>query len=198
MKPAPEGSHASLPGPRLLRIALACRAGKSSGNVPAQSPTQFGLIARLGENQTSMKRGTEIPFLLIVALGVLVGGCVVAESKAKRAPTVMIAVNIAGGGRPSPEQAAQVQRSLANRMAEAGLQFARSADQADYILTATLTLDPVDPKQGRLNISRLEPVRSPRSSSDSIPSEVKEAQEKIRQLESWSFSQSVPSQLNDR
>jgi hypothetical protein len=136
-----------------------------------------------------MKRKIEIPIpLLIVALGVLVGGCVVAESTAKRAPTVMIAVHMAGGGRPSPEQAAQVQRSLADRMAEAGLQFARSADQADYILTATLTLDPADPKQGRLNISRLEPVRSPRSSSDPIPSEVKEAQEKLRQLEAWSYS----------
>jgi hypothetical protein len=129
---------------------------------------------------------------------VLVGGCAIAEPAPKGAPTVFVALHIAGGGRPSSVQAAQVQQSLAAPMAQDGLQFARSADQADYILTVTLTLDPVDPNRGHLNITRIDPVRRARGNSDSMPSEVKEAQEKIRQLERWALSQDAPPRLNDR
>jgi hypothetical protein len=137
-------------------------------------------------------------FSLALVLGMLVGGCSTAESSARNVPTVMIALNIAGGGRPSPEQAALVQQSLAGAMAKAGLQFARSADDADYIVTATLTPDPVNPKQGHIKISRIEPARRVESeqpnalrasrSADAMTSEAKAQQERLRQLEAWSQS----------
>ena len=133
---------------------------------------------------------------LAVVLGMFAGGCSTVDSSANNVPRVAIALNIAGGGSPSPQQAAEVQQSLAGAMAKAGLQFARSADQADYIVTATLTLDPVDPREGHLKIGRIEPaprgerdrpnaLRASRS-ADAMTGEIKALQENLRQFDAWS------------
>jgi hypothetical protein len=147
------------------------------------------------------KMRSTVVFVAVV-LGMLVGGCSTAQSPARNAPTVMIALSIAGGGRPSPEQAAHVQQSLGGAVAKAGLQFARSVDDADYIVTAMLTPDPVDPQRGQLKIVRIEPARRAdpdqpnalraSASAGAMASEAMAQQQKLRELEAWSQSMSAP------
>lgn len=72
----------------------------------------------------------------------------------------MLVLRVPGGGRPTPQQVAAAHRALADTMQQGGYVFARRLEQADYLLTATLTPDPVNPDGGRLSIDRMERIRS--------------------------------------
>jgi len=116
----------------------------------------------------------------------LFGGCVAPEPTSGGAPSVLVALDLPGGRKPTPHQIEKVHEAIAPVMMQAGLQLAESLERADYILYATFTPDPVDPNGGRLSLHGLEPARGRRSTGSNPPAaQLREMQDRVQNLERW-------------
>lgn len=98
---------------------------------------------------------------------VLLGGCAAPPPVAQNGRALMLVLRVPGGGRPTPQQVAVAHRALAETMERGGFVFAQRLEQADYLLTATLIPDPVDPNGGRLSIDRMERAQRSQASQRS-------------------------------
>jgi hypothetical protein len=129
---------------------------------------------------------------LLGVIALMVGGCVQGETKATRAPRVLLLLQIPGGGAPTPRQAAQIQHALAPVIADAGFQLAERVDLADYLLTATFAPDPVDPEAGRLTLRSFEPARGNHAeNSNPAAGTLREMQTRVENLERWALRSQI-------
>ena len=135
-----------------------------------------------------LMRNAHVLALTLIFVAGLVSGCANRAPSARRAPTIMIAVRLAGGGAPSPEQAAAVQQAMAPAADKAGLQFASSLETADFLVTVSFLPDPQDPTKGEIKVNRIE--RTPGNLGyDGRGPDPKQA---LRELEQWGQSRSAP------
>jgi hypothetical protein len=116
-------------------------------------------------------------------------GCATLGQKSDGRPAILIALQLAGGGAPSAQQAATVYRMLGDAVGHAGLRFADSREGADYVVTATFTPDPVDPNRGHLTVRGVERVQRPGVDLQAMNSSV---QNSLSQLEAWARRHEAP------
>ncbi len=137
-----------------------------------------------------MNAGRKILFLSLTGFAVLLSAaCTTSAPVAKGLPTVLIALQIPGGGRPTPQQIATVDQMLAGFMDDKGLQLADSAEKADFILSATFTPDPVDPSRGHLTVHNLEAAPNTKIDFGEMRSRIESA---AGDLQAWGMSHSAP------
>jgi hypothetical protein len=102
-------------------------------------------------------------------------------------PSVLFAVRVATGGMPTPQQAEAVQRAMTPAVLRAGLQLASSLESADFVLTVTITPDPVNPGKGHIAVNGIERQIRSQGSKD-----LDAAWQRARELEQWGLSRSSP------
>jgi hypothetical protein len=126
--------------------------------------------------------------LILLAAAAWVSGCATGKPASKSKPAIMIAVRLAGGGMPSPRQAAAVQQAMAPAADRAGLQFASSLDTADFLVTVSFIPDPEDPAKGEIKVNRVE--RTPKNLGGGSGGD--DPKQAIRALEQWGEKMSAP------
>jgi hypothetical protein len=127
---------------------------------------------------------------ILIALVSLLSGCSTPASTASNAPTLLVVLRVAGGGAPTSAQAAKVHQAIAPAMAHAGLQLAKSLDEADYILTATFKPDAENPDGGTFAVNRIE--RHQRKDTGASREQLQEAQQRLSSLDAWAAAHSAP------
>ena len=125
--------------------------------------------------------------LSVLFLSLWMVGCTTTASVASSAPTtIALVIRMAGGEAPSTHQAALVQKAIGPALTKAGLKLSPSLDDADYVITVTLSPDSSDPAKGHMAISGVqENVKKPKNA-------LADAQASITELARWGESRSAP------
>lgn len=125
-------------------------------------------------------------------LALLLGGCATETAPPNPAPRVLLVLQIAGGGAPTPQQAAQVQQAIRPILTQVGFQLAERVGLADYVLSATFAPDPVDPAAGRLTLRSFEPARRDRGDrANPAAGTLREMQSRVENLERWALRSQI-------
>ena len=84
------------------------------------------------------------------------------------------------------QQAALVQKAIGPALAKAGLELSPRLDDADYVITVTITPDPADPAKAHMAVSGVqENLKKPRNS-------LADARAAIAELGRWGENRSAP------
>jgi hypothetical protein len=130
---------------------------------------------------------------LLSGAALLLGGCASTTptpTSVPGAPTLGIAVQVAGGARPTPQQIAMIYQVLSHDPALANYRFVQRTADAAFVLVAVFTPDALDPNQGNIAVKEITPAnqvptdRGMRSPTEMISS----AQDSQQQLEAWARS----------
>lgn len=125
---------------------------------------------------------------LLTLLTIFAGGCAHQGNHAKDRPSVLLALRVAGGGGPpTQQQVSRIHHALESQVAQAGLRFAETIEEADFVLSANFTPDPADPLRGQLDFVGLAP--SGRKAGGESHGVSREARLKFREIERWFESQ---------
>jgi hypothetical protein len=126
-----------------------------------------------------------LPVLFFLPLWMV--GCSTSTPVGSNAPkTVMIVIRMAGGGSPSPQQAALVHQAIGPALAKARLEVSPTLAGADYVITVTITTDAADPTKAHMAVSKVEQNLQKPSSA------VADARARLSELEQWGQSRSAP------
>jgi hypothetical protein len=99
---------------------------------------------------------------------------------------VLVAIRIAEGGAPSPQEVAKIHGALEPQMMRAGFTFAKSIDAADFVLTASFARNTADPNGGHVTVTSIEPTsRFQIASHDDSTPEGKERRRRLQEIERW-------------
>ncbi len=131
-------------------------------------------------------------FISLSAL--LIAGCTSTRSTTDASqPSVLIAVQVAGGAAPTPAQSAKTYRQVSAELIKAGYRIADRTDTADFEVVATITPDAIDPTQGAIKVSDVHPIqRRSNNSRGSIQTPLQAAQERQNALDNWGKSREAP------
>jgi len=122
---------------------------------------------------------------LVVAGAAMLTGC--ATTQKARVLSVAVAVTTFDGRTPSQEQVARILSLLNPEIARAGFKLARTAVEADFIVTVKFTQD-VEGKGGHVSIASMEPIAHFRGASGVSESEdMKEARRRLREMDAWAM-----------
>src|SRR5258708_4148011 len=133
-----------------------------------------------------MKTNNLLPVARVIfsAAVLLLAGCASTEPVANSTPSIMIAVRVAGGTKPTPQQIPQVYQLVSGDLVRDGWHFAKSRDEADYMRVASFTPNAINPNNGTMTLSRIRQTRdSINSGPDNRRSALSGAQDQLRQLD---------------
>ncbi len=119
----------------------------------------------------------------------LLGGCANPATTIHRAPTIGLALQIAGGGAPTAQQVATIEQTLAPAMKRDGLRFAKDLESADYVVSAVFAPDPVDSAIGHLTVTGIAPSGRSRVNLREIEDK---AYHSLGALQAWGASREAP------
>jgi hypothetical protein len=122
-----------------------------------------------------------IPIALLFAH--LIASC---AAPVRSQPTALLAVRVAGGGSPTPQQTANITSALENHLSRSGLRFAERLSDADFVVIIDFIPDTIDQNRGRVKIIGVETSsRLRRANQDEMSVEAKEWAQKLRSYEQW-------------
>lgn len=139
-------------------------------------------------------RGNPLRWFLGVTV-LLMSGCASSTSTAPvdEKPSVLIAVQVAGGAPPTPAQSATVFQAVSAELVRVGYRIAKRADSADFEVDAVIVPDVIDSKQGAIKVSDVRPIRRPSDyNSRLIRAQLRAAQDQQNALDNWGRSREAP------
>jgi hypothetical protein len=130
----------------------------------------------------------------IGAASLLVAGCASTGPAVDTSqPSVLIAVQVAGGAKPTPDQSAKVFAEVAAELAAAGYRIAERTDTADFEVVAILTPDAIDATKGSLKVGGVHPILRPSDSNGaSFADQLKAARDRQNDLDNWARTREAP------
>ena len=119
-----------------------------------------------------------------------VAGCAAPNrtASASSLPSVALVVRLAGGGTLSPAQLRTIHEGMQKDLAAAGYCFARNTPAADFLVTVRFTPDALNPDDGHIAVTAVEPNpmnRRGAAYTENGSDEAKEQRRRMQEIERW-------------